>query len=93
MIAYRGCRGKGEPHTDSGEEHVCMQLAHILAPPTRSAGWYLCVRQSETIYHLRTTTTSIAKRKISLGTRFEPAQRTATDQETEESTTAATAAA
>ncbi|CAH1953453.1 unnamed protein product [Acanthoscelides obtectus] len=48
-----------------------MQHAHILAPPTRSAGWYLHVRQSETI----------------------SAQRTATDQETEESTTAATAAA
>ncbi|CAH1968370.1 unnamed protein product [Acanthoscelides obtectus] len=31
-----------------------MQHAHILAPPTRTAGWYLRVRQSETIYHLRT---------------------------------------
>ncbi|CAH2011647.1 unnamed protein product [Acanthoscelides obtectus] len=74
-------------------EHVCMQHAHILAPPTRTAGWYLRVRQSETIYHLRTITTSIAKRKISPGTGLEPAQRTATDQETEQSTTAATAAA
>ncbi|CAH2005495.1 unnamed protein product [Acanthoscelides obtectus] len=70
-----------------------MQHAHILAPPMRTAGWYLRVRQSETIYHLRTITTSIAKRKISPGTGLEPAQRTATDQETEESTTAATAAA
>ncbi|CAH1964692.1 unnamed protein product [Acanthoscelides obtectus] len=40
-----------------------------------------------------TITTSIAKRKISPGTGLEPAQRTATDQETQESTTAATAAA
>ncbi|CAH2015761.1 unnamed protein product [Acanthoscelides obtectus] len=40
-----------------------MQHAHILAPPTRSPGWYLRVRQSETVYHLRTITTSIAKRK------------------------------
>ncbi|CAH1986797.1 unnamed protein product [Acanthoscelides obtectus] len=31
-----------------------MQHAHILAPPTRSAGWYLRVRQLETVYHLRT---------------------------------------
>ncbi|CAH1998787.1 unnamed protein product [Acanthoscelides obtectus] len=45
-------------------EHVCMQHAHILAPPTRTAGWYLRVRQSETIYHLRTITTSMAKRNI-----------------------------
>ncbi|CAH1995572.1 unnamed protein product [Acanthoscelides obtectus] len=66
-----------------------MQHAHILAPPTRSAGWYLRVRQSETVYHLRIITTSIAKRKISPGTGLEPAQCTAT----EESTTAATAAA
>ncbi|CAH1972134.1 unnamed protein product [Acanthoscelides obtectus] len=54
-----------------------MQHAHILAPPTRTAGWYLRVRQSETIYHLRTITTSIAKRNISPGTGLEPAQRTA----------------
>ncbi|CAH1960594.1 unnamed protein product [Acanthoscelides obtectus] len=74
-------------------EHVCMQHAHILAPPTRTAGWYLRVRQSETIYHLRTITTSMAKRNISPGTGLEPAQRTAADQETEGSTTAATAAA
>ncbi|CAH1987815.1 unnamed protein product [Acanthoscelides obtectus] len=40
-----------------------MQHAHILAPPTRSAGWYLHVRQSETVYYLRTITASIAKRK------------------------------
>ncbi|CAH1964344.1 unnamed protein product [Acanthoscelides obtectus] len=70
-----------------------MQHAHILAPPTRTAGWYLRVRQSKTVYHLRTITTSIAKTKISPRTGLEPAQRTATDQETEESTTAATAAA
>ncbi|CAH1959797.1 unnamed protein product [Acanthoscelides obtectus] len=40
-----------------------MQHAHILAPPTRSAGWYLHVRQSETVFQRRTITTSIAKRK------------------------------
>ncbi|CAH2002864.1 unnamed protein product [Acanthoscelides obtectus] len=44
-----------------------MQHAHILAPPTRTAGWYLCVRQSETVYHLRTITTSIAREKFLLG--------------------------
>ncbi|CAH2008794.1 unnamed protein product [Acanthoscelides obtectus] len=53
-----------------------MQHAHILAPPTRSAGSYLRVRQSETVYHQRIITTSIAKRKISPGTGLEPAQRT-----------------
>ncbi|CAH1975884.1 unnamed protein product [Acanthoscelides obtectus] len=36
---YRGYMGKGERRTDSGEEHVCMLHAHILTPPTRSAGW------------------------------------------------------
>ncbi|CAH2004505.1 unnamed protein product [Acanthoscelides obtectus] len=50
-----------------------MQHAHILAPPTRSAGWYPCVRQSATVYHLRTNTTSIEKKKNSLGRGFEPA--------------------
>ncbi|CAH2010325.1 unnamed protein product [Acanthoscelides obtectus] len=48
----------------------------------------------ETIYYLRKISTSIAKRKGSLGTGFEPIQRTPTNQETERvySTTADTAA-
>ncbi|CAH1998969.1 unnamed protein product [Acanthoscelides obtectus] len=43
-----------------------MQHAHILAPPTRSAGWYLRVPQSETVYHLRTITIRLIRRPKSL---------------------------
>ncbi|CAH1969104.1 unnamed protein product [Acanthoscelides obtectus] len=36
-----------EPPGGTSAEHVCMQHAHILAPPTRTAGWYLRVRQCQ----------------------------------------------
>ncbi|CAH2015374.1 unnamed protein product [Acanthoscelides obtectus] len=43
-MGYRGATGeRGNATRTLAGEHVCMQHAHILAPPTRSAGWYLRV--------------------------------------------------